>query len=66
MDSGTKPEDKQWFTREQAIAVMTQLDADMDDDELDEVDYVAMTNEDLEGELCLSGYIHDEDLGGIK
>jgi len=66
MDSGTKAEDKQWFTREEAIAIMEKIDADMDDDEVEKVLYHVLSNDDLEAELCLSGYIHDEDMGGVK
>jgi hypothetical protein len=55
---------KETFTRSQAIAIMLDMD-DPDMDPEDKQDYETMTNEELGSELCSSGYIHDEDFGGV-
>lgn len=58
--------EKLGFLREDAIRVLSEL---QDDDDYvsdsDRIDFSEMSNEDLESNLCLSGIIHDEDMGGV-
>lgn len=55
MDS-IDPNDFRTFTRLEAMTTMRGID---------DGDYGHMTNEELEAELCLSGYIHDEYMKGV-
>jgi hypothetical protein len=66
MDS-INPEDFVTFTREAAIKELKTLEDDEDFDEEDcfSEDYNTMTNEELEAELCLAGFVHDEDMKGV-
>lgn len=50
------------FTRSYAISVLKDLD---DCCGADPRDFAAVTNEELESELCLSGSVHDADMGGV-
>ncbi len=51
--------------RLQAISMLEDLAEDCDDEECESRDYPAMSNEELEAEICLSGLIHDFDLDGV-
>lgn len=58
---------KKVFTRKEAIKILS----DMNQEAIEEYDampedFDSMDNEELEAELCLSGYIHDEDMGGVE
>lgn len=53
------------FTRAEAIEIINGMFDPDYMDESDRVDAEAMTNEQLTAELCLSGYIHDEDMDGV-
>jgi len=49
---------KKNFTRQEAIKALQEIQ-----DEEDETDYSSLACEELEEELCLSGLVHDEDMG---
>ena len=58
--------EKLGFLRTDAIQLLNNMQDDgvfLDEDDMR--DYSAMTNDTLSGELCLSGIIHDEDMGGV-
>lgn len=53
------------FTRAHAISILESMDDDCDIDPADREDYTVMDNEQLEGELCMSGAIHDTHMAGV-
>jgi len=59
---------KRTFTRSEAIDILIEQ-SDPDVDEMPSEDFETyvegLSNEELEEELCLTGYIHDEDMGGV-
>ncbi|MBS1722871.1 MAG: hypothetical protein JSS66_07955 [Armatimonadetes bacterium] len=57
----------QYFSRAEAIQIVKAIgqDSELFGEPEETEDYCAMTNEELEAELCLSGYIHDTDFGGV-
>jgi len=58
--------EKLGFLRTDAIRVLSEMQDDADYlDDSDRTNFAEMSNEDLEAELCLSGIIHDEDMGGV-
>ena len=52
---------KRIFTRQEAIDMLLEIQ-----DEEDETDIKELSCEELEEELCLSGLVHDEDMGGVE
>lgn len=56
---------KRIFKRSEAIKILDDLFDPDYMDESDRIDYTTWSNGQLEGELCCSGYIHDEDMGGV-
>ena len=55
------------FSRKDAIRILKEIDEDCDvGPEDNDNDYDSMSNEQLEAHLCLSGYIHDEDMEGVE
>jgi hypothetical protein len=58
--------EKLGFLRHDALLALNDLqnDADYLPDE-DKINYYAMSNEELAGEMCMAGLIHDEDMGGV-
>ena len=56
---------KTTFTRTEARQIIDDsFDPDFMEEE-DRLDTASMTDEELEEELCSSGYVHDDDFGGI-
>jgi hypothetical protein len=49
--------------REEAIQMLTEINEDMDLDEEDMTDYSTLSNEELAGELCMSGLFADLTFG---
>lgn len=56
------PADFQAFTRQQAIANLKALDEEATGGD---AYYSAMSNEDLEAEICMAGIVHDENMKGV-
>ena len=51
------------FTREFAISILDSTAAEEDYE--DDTDYAGMTNDELASELCLGGWIYDENMAGV-
>ena len=57
---------KNYYHRLEAIEEIQELIMDSEEAEQEELDVVkSMTNKELEGELCLSGVVHDGYMGGV-
>ncbi len=56
---------KKYFTRDEAIGILEELQKDADCEPHDLRNFAAMSNEELGEELCLCGHVHDEDFGGV-
>ena len=65
MTDSIDPKDFRSFTRGQAIGAMVDLDDSNDLLPEEMQDYTAMDNEELEGELCSAGIVHDTDMKGV-
>jgi hypothetical protein len=57
---------KRIFKRTEAIKILEKLNREaIENEEIDSYEFKSMSNLELEAELCLSGYIHNTDMGGV-